>query len=152
MKHSRDQTRKKGSQLWEPYNYHYFKIEHKYIQFFKELEPNSHFLQCDIIKMTHTNEGSLFVKLSLNKGSFIQHQHTAEEINLDMYCVATKDIAAGENLTINTTEYVGADSMDWCNKINSSAGKRTGLGGPNRSYKAVSLLFKNLCHSEESKL
>jgi len=131
---------KKGSQLWEPYNYHSFRTEHEYIRFLKELEPHGRYLQCDVIGMTHTDESSSFVELTLDEGSFIQHGHTAEEINLDMYCVATKDIAAGEKLMMNTTEYVGADSIDWFNEIKSSAWKRTGLGGPKKNYEPVSLL------------
>jgi len=123
----------KGFQLWEPLHYHTFSSEHGYVEFLKELPQH---LQCDVLEWTHPSyeNNDVFVDITLDEGTFIQEATNAEQVNIDIDCVALREIVAGEFVYMNMTEHFAADSsVAWLETIRSDAWRRTGLGMRSRS-------------------
>ena len=138
----------KGTQLWQPLHFHTIRSEHGYIEFLQELP---HHLQCDALSWTHASwhDNEMYVDITLDDGTFIQSATTEEPANIDVDCVAVRDIKAGEIIYMNQTEYIPSTSSDdspssspssfsdsaaaaigveWFDDIRSTAWKRTGLG------------------------
>uniref|UniRef100_A0A7S4EMN3 Uncharacterized protein n=1 Tax=Pseudo-nitzschia australis TaxID=44445 RepID=A0A7S4EMN3_9STRA len=118
----------KGYQIWKPHHYHTFRSEHSYIEFLQELP---HHLQCDVLEWTHPSyhDNDVFVDITLDEGTFIQEATLSEQVNIDIDCVALREIKAGEFVYMNSTEHFSPDSgVAWLETIRSDAWKRTGLG------------------------
>ena len=125
-----------GYTIWEPIHYETFETEHEYVEFLQELP---HDLQCETLSWSHPSwyNKELYVDITLDEGTFIQESSSPRDINLDIDCVALRDIKAGEFVYMNHTDvlppqidslHYAESGIEWFDDIRSTAWKRSGLG------------------------
>ncbi|VEU34952.1 unnamed protein product [Pseudo-nitzschia multistriata] len=122
----------KGYELWKPIHYHTFHSEEGYTDFLREVPHN---LRCAVLEWTHpsSHDNDIYVDVTLDEGTFIQEAELPEQVNIDIDCVALRDIKAGEFVYMNTTEHFSlSGDVEWLEAIRTDALKRTGLGSGRR--------------------
>jgi hypothetical protein len=137
-----------GYTMWKPLHYHTFRNEHPYVEFLEELP---HHLQCEALSWTHASfmDNEMYVDITLDEGSFIETSSSLEDINIDVNCVALRDIKAGEFVYMNHTDFIppptessssspfSESGVEWFDDLRSTAWKRTGLGMGRRAYASL---------------
>ncbi len=125
-----------GYTIWEPIHYETFETEHEYVEFLQELP---HHLQCETLSWSHPSwyNKELYVDITLDEGTFIQESSSPQDINIDIDCIALRDIKAGEFVFMNHTAvssptidslHYAESGIEWFDDIRSTAWKRSGLG------------------------
>lgn len=119
-----------GTRIWE--DWHHVRIStesrKKYYRFLESIESLHH--QCLVLSMTHPSYDGRYLEVTMDQGNYIQDALTKEQLNLDIECVATRDIAAGERFYMNFTEYVGYEQeIEWFDDLKYEAFRDSKLRG-----------------------
>lgn len=109
-----------GTQVWEDFHSAIFKNREELQSFLQELD---HDLQCDVLLWAYPEKDHDHVSLALDPASFMNHGDTEEDINLDVDCVALRDIDIGEELLGDYSDYVefSNDKFDWFTELRGMA-------------------------------
>ena len=106
----------KGTQVWAPGPNTYATFNHPE-EFLDFMELLPHDLQCDVLLWTYSQGHKVHVELS--EGSFINHADEPELVNIDINCYALREIAVGEELLMDYSEFI--EKLDWCDDVRAYA-------------------------------
>jgi hypothetical protein len=155
-----DQDVPKGTQIWKPYHYGQFKSnsQRKYYKFLSLLP---HHLQCDVLEMSHAMYDGSVIEVALDEGNFIHDAEVGDQVNLDLDCVAVRDIPAGSRFYMNYSHLFEDDASPilWFEELKERAFARSPRrfrGGsmptntPTSSKQTASVSFLNSNVSSQS--
>lgn len=111
----------KGKRIWMDVQGATFKQEEDLVKYLQLLASKNHRLQCDVLLWAYPYKGK--AQVDLDVGSFINHADSANDINMDSYGFATRDIAPGEPILMNYTEFIEYGSVLWFDTIRNEAWK-----------------------------
>lgn len=118
-----------GTKVWEDWHYGRFSAKSKK-RYGRFLEPLELKLQCLVLSMTHASYDGSYLEVTMDEGNYIQDAQFEEQINVDVDCIATRDIHVGERLYMNFTEYIGYDhEIEWFEDLKYEAFRDTKLRG-----------------------
>jgi hypothetical protein len=107
----------KGKQVWKAaskYSYATFRKPEDMIDF---LELLPHDWQCDILLWAYPNGKK--ARIDLNEGSYINHADEPRLVNLDDNCYAVRDIAVGEELLMDYSQFI--EKLEWFDDLRAYA-------------------------------
>jgi hypothetical protein len=123
-----------GTTVWKDWHYGRFSVKSRK-KYYRFLEPLSLKHQCFVLSMTHASFDGQYLEVTMDEGNFIQDAQFEDQVNLDVNCVALRDIAAGERFYMNFSEYIGYNhDIEWFDDLKFEAFREGGLRGGSGSY------------------
>jgi hypothetical protein len=95
-----------GTRVWIDWHYARFRAKNAK-KYYRLLESLPLKLQCLVLSLSHASYDGKYLELTMDEGNYIQDAQYPEQVNLDVNCIATRDIKAGELLYLNFTEFIG---------------------------------------------
>jgi len=109
---------RKGTSVWRPIHLIKFYQREHLLEFLAALD---HDLQCDALLWAYVEKEHGHVALALDPASFVNHGETKRVINVDGDMHAINDIAVGEEILEDYSDFIGFvgqdEELEWFHKI-----------------------------------